>query len=76
MRKLQVRTPNTHANGSLVDLLDRLVDRGVVLTGDLMISVADVELISLQLNVLLASVERLHVEPRPILAGSSKRRSR
>jgi gas vesicle structural protein len=44
---------------TLLDLLDRLIDRGVVLTGDLTISVADVDLILLSLNLLLASVERV-----------------
>lgn len=46
-------------NVTLLDLLDRILDRGVVLTGDLTISVADVDLIVLSLRVLLASVDRL-----------------
>jgi hypothetical protein len=44
---------------SLLELLDRLLDRGVVLTGHITISVADVDLIELGLNLMLASVERL-----------------
>lgn len=48
---------------TLLDLLDRLIDRGVVLTGDLTISVADVDLILLSLNLLLASVERVQRLP-------------
>lgn len=44
---------------TLLELLDRLIDRGVVLTGDITISVADVDLIVLALNVLLTSAERL-----------------
>lgn len=43
---------------TLADLLDRVFDRGVVLTGDITISVAGVDLVSLRLSVLLASVER------------------
>ncbi len=46
-------------NVTLLDLLDRILDRGVVLTGDLTISVADVDLIVVGLRVLLASVDRL-----------------
>ncbi len=52
-------------NVTLLDLLDRIIDCGVVLTGDLTISVADVDLITLGLNIVLASVERmeqLHAE--------------
>jgi hypothetical protein len=44
---------------TLLDLLDRVIDNGVVLAGDLTISVADVDLIYVGLRVLLAPVERL-----------------
>lgn len=40
----------------LVDLLDRVLAKGVVLTGDLTICIADVELIRLSLRLLLSSV--------------------
>jgi len=42
---------------TLVELLDRLLNTGVVLTGDVNISVADIELISLRLQLLLCSAE-------------------
>ena len=44
---------------TLLDLLDRVIDNGVILAGDVTISVADVDLIYLGLRVLLAPVERL-----------------
>jgi gas vesicle structural protein len=44
---------------TLLDLLDRVIDHGVILAGDVTISVADVDLIFLGLRVLLAPVERL-----------------
>ncbi|MBI3977126.1 MAG: gas vesicle protein, partial [Chloroflexi bacterium] len=40
---------------TLLEALDRLLDRGVVLAGDLTISVADVDLIFVGLKVMLAS---------------------
>lgn len=43
---------------TMLELLDRLLDRGVVLSGDITISVADVDLIFVGLKVLLASVDR------------------
>ncbi len=43
----------------LVDIIDRLLDRGVVLAGAATISVAGVDLIELRLNVVLASVAAL-----------------
>lgn len=39
---------------ALVDLLDRLIDGGVVLTGDIILSVADVDLVYLGLRLVLA----------------------
>lgn len=44
---------------SLLELLDRILDKGVVIAGDLVISVADVDLIYLGLKVILTSVETM-----------------
>lgn len=42
---------------TLLDLLDRVLDKGVALSGDITLSVADVDLVYLGLRVLLSSVE-------------------
>lgn len=42
---------------TLLELLDRVLDKGVVLTGDITLSVADVDLVYVGLRVLLSSVE-------------------
>lgn len=39
---------------ALVDLIDRLIDGGVVLTGDVVLSVADLDLVYLGLRLVLA----------------------
>ena len=44
---------------ALVDALDHLLDRGVVISGEAMISVGSVDLLYLGLNVLLANVDTL-----------------
>lgn len=44
---------------ALADLLDRVIDRGVVLSGDLVISLAGIDLVYCNLRVLLASVGSL-----------------
>ena len=41
---------------SLVDLLDRLLGTGVVLSGDVIISLAGVDLVQVRLNALITSV--------------------
>jgi gas vesicle structural protein len=43
----------------LLDLLDRILYKGVILTGDITISVADVDLVYLGLKVLLTSVDKM-----------------
>ena len=43
---------------ALLELLDRVIGHGVVIAGDITISVADVDLIYLGLRVMLTSVER------------------
>ena len=42
---------------SLIDLLDRLLQGGVVIHGQIMLSVSDIDLVELDLRVLLAGVE-------------------
>lgn len=41
---------------ALVDLLDRLLSGGVVLTGDLVLSIADVDLVRVNLRAVIHSV--------------------
>ena len=52
---------------TLLELVDRVLNKGVVLTGDVTLSVADVDLVYVGLRVILASVgtlERLEAEGR------------
>jgi gas vesicle structural protein len=41
----------------LSDLISRVLDKGVVLSGDVVISIADIDLIKLELHVLLSGIE-------------------
>lgn len=44
---------------ALVDLLDRLLGGGVVIAGDLTISLAEVDLVHISLRALISSVDKL-----------------
>ncbi|MDR0139264.1 gas vesicle protein [Metabacillus idriensis] len=44
---------------ALIDILDVILDKGVAIKGDLIISIAGVDLVYLDLRVLIASVETL-----------------
>lgn len=50
---------------TLLELVDRVLEKGVVLSGDITLSVADIDLVYVQLRALLASagtVDRLRAE--------------
>ena len=49
---------------ALVDLLDRLLGTGVVLAGDIVISLAGVDLVQVRLHALITSIRAEMVEPR------------
>ncbi len=46
---------------TLLDLLDRILDKGVVIQGDIMLSVADVDLVYLGLRLILTSVDNIEL---------------
>jgi len=45
---------------SLLETLDHVLSRGLVIAGEITISVADIDLIFIGLNVLVSSVETAH----------------
>ncbi|HEY4463192.1 MAG TPA: gas vesicle protein [Streptosporangiaceae bacterium] len=48
---------------ALVDLLDRVLAGGVVIVGDVRLSIADVDLVTISLQALISSVSALSGEP-------------
>jgi hypothetical protein len=42
----------------LVDVLDRILDKGLVIAGDVKISLANVELLTLQIRLLICSIDK------------------
>jgi Gas vesicle protein len=44
---------------TLVELVDRLLDEGVVISGEITLAVADVDLVLIRLRALLAGVESI-----------------
>lgn len=43
---------------SLADILERVLDKGIVIAGDIKICLADVELLTIKIRLLIASVEK------------------
>ncbi|HLI60633.1 MAG TPA: gas vesicle protein [Solirubrobacteraceae bacterium] len=48
--------PSEPAN--LADILERVLDKGIVIAGDIQINLLDIELLTIKLRLLIASVER------------------
>ena len=64
---------------SLLDALDNVLNRGAVINGDIVLGVADVDLIYLKLSVLLAALDKVtRHDPvfKPIAAGPRKKSRR
>jgi hypothetical protein len=43
---------------NLADILERVLDKGIVIAGDIKVSIADIELLSIKIRLLVASVEK------------------
>ncbi|WP_089157456.1 gas vesicle protein [Micromonospora sp. NBS 11-29] len=61
-----VDDPSAFRQVALVDLLDRVLATGVVVTGDITLAIADIDLIRISLRALVASVGAL-APPEPAL---------
>ena len=73
----------------LVDILDRVLDKGLVVAGDIKINLANVELLTIQVRLLICSIDKAEqiglnwwrhdprltsVQSSPLLAGDIERR--
>ncbi|GAA4097820.1 gas vesicle protein GvpJ [Nocardioides kongjuensis] len=54
---------------ALVDLLDRLLGAGVVVAGDVVVSLAGVDLVEIRLQLLVTSIRAEMAERRRAVAG-------
>jgi len=50
----QGRTPST----SLADVLERVLDKGMVIAGDISVNLLDIELLTIKLRLLVVSVDK------------------
>jgi gas vesicle protein GvpA/GvpJ/GvpM family len=59
MSSLAGRSPTAihPSSASLADILERVLDKGVVIAGDIVVQLLDVELLTLKLRLLIASAD-------------------
>src|SRR4051794_9692374 len=46
------------SSGNLADILERVLDKGIVIAGDIQINLLDIELLTIKLRLLVASVDK------------------
>jgi hypothetical protein len=50
-------SPN-RGNAGLVDILDRVLDKGLVVAGDIKVSLAEVELLTIRIRLMICSIDK------------------
>lgn len=70
--------PTMSQGSSLADVLERVLDKGIVIAGDISISVGSTELLSIRIRLLISSVDKAKEiginwwETDPYLSGQSR----
>ena len=54
----QQRLTTVSGNANLIDILDRILDKGLVIAGDIRVSLANVELLTIRIRLLVCSVDK------------------
>ena len=52
------RVPTVSGTTNLIDILDRVLDKGLVIAGDIRVSLANVELLTVRIRLLVCSVDK------------------
>jgi hypothetical protein len=74
--------PRDGGSANLADILERVLDKGIVIAGDIQINLLDIELLTIKLRLLVASVDRAREmginwwESDPQLSSDAKRLER
>ncbi|HET6857405.1 MAG TPA: gas vesicle protein [Streptomyces sp.] len=78
------RLPDPYSSGggsaNLADILERVLDKGIVIAGDIKINLLDIELLTIKIRLLIASVDKAKEmgidwwEDDPSLSSGARRR--
>lgn len=55
---MQRGTQHSLGSTNLADLLERILDKGIVIAGDIRINLVDVELLTIQIRLVICSVDK------------------
>lgn len=56
--QMQTRPLASTSGSNLADILSRVLDAGIVIAGDIKIKIVDIELLSIQVRLVIASVDK------------------
>jgi hypothetical protein len=68
----EVTVEDRHQEVTLLDILDVILDKGIALRGELVISIADIDLVYLDLRVLVVAVEKMMTLSTNTIEGSTE----
>ncbi len=54
----QKRIGHSTSGATLADLLERILDKGIVIAGDIKVKIVDIELLTIQIRLLICSVDK------------------
>src|SRR3989440_5540538 len=58
LERYRARPPAQAGSANLADILERVLDKGIVIAGDIQVNLLDIELLTIKLRLLVASVDR------------------
>ncbi len=58
MERTRQRMVHATDTSNLADLLERILDKGIVIVGDIKVKLVDIELLTIQVRLLIASVDK------------------
>ena len=68
----------TGQESSLLDVVDKVLNKGAVVNGELVLGVANVDLVYAKLSVLLAALDKVTTDPllKPVAAGPRRHKAK
>jgi hypothetical protein len=69
---------SSHQPANLADILERVLDKGIVIAGDIQVNLLDIELLTIKIRLLVASVDKAQEmgidwwRRDPMLSGDNK----
>jgi len=58
MERTRQRLTHSTDTSNLADILERVLDKGIVIAGDIKVKLVDIELLTIQVRLLIASVDK------------------